>query len=147
MIIKKILVLKNFAGNGLWDKIIPKCPEVNIVIMSVGRYFQPDYDSLNAIKPDIICADLVNRKEIPGNENHNLTVPKIIVRNLKTAYEKYHQQKPVELVLAYRSSDRPDIDNLIFSKEIPYSEEANSIIEQLGIRKHDNSMTANGVKP
>lgn len=131
MLIKKILVLKNFSGNGLWDKVIPEYPEVNIVLMSVGRYFQPDYDTLNTIRPDIICADLVNRKEIPGNENHNLTVPKTIARNLKTAYEKYRRQRPVELVLVYRSSDRPDIDNGIFSKEIQYSEEADSIIEQL----------------
>jgi hypothetical protein len=139
---EKILVLKNFSGNGLWNKIISKCPEVNIVIVSVGRYLQPDYDTLNTIRPDIICADLVNRKEIPGNENHNLTVPKTIAHSLKTAYEKYRHQRPVELVLAYRSSDRPNIDNLIFSKEIQYSEEADSIIEQLGIRKSDN-----GVKP
>jgi hypothetical protein len=113
--------------------------------MSVGRYFQPDYDSLNAIEPDIICADLVSRKEIPGNDNHNLTVPKTIAHNLKTACEKYHHQRPAELVLAYRSPDRPDIDNGIFIKEIPYSEDADSIIEQIGIQKHDNSMTTNGV--
>jgi hypothetical protein len=139
MLIKKILVLKNYPGNGLWDKIISKCPEVTIVIMPVGRYFQPDYDFLNTTRPDIICADLVNRKEIPGNENHNLTVPKIIARNLKTAYEKYRHQRPIELVLAYRSSDRPDIGSLIFNKEIPYHEESSSIIQQLGILKHDNS--------
>ena len=138
MVTKKILVLKNFPGNGLWDKIISKCPEANIVIVSVGRYFQPDYDSLNAIKPDIICADLVNRKEIPGNENHNLTVPKTIASNLKTACEKYRLKESVELVLVYRSSDPPIIEDLIFSKKIQCSEETNSIIEQLGIRKHDN---------
>ena len=138
MLLKKILVFKNYPGNGLWDKIISKCSEVNIVIVSVGRYFQPDYDFLNTSEPDIICADLVNRKEIPGNENHNLTVPKTIVRNLKTAFEKYRHQNPVELVLVYRSSDRPDIDSSIFSKKIQYSEEADLIIEQLGIRKSDN---------
>ena len=138
MVTKKILVLKNFPGNGLWDKIISKCPEANIVIVSVGRYFQPDYDSLNAIKPDIICADLVNRKEIPGNVNHNLTVPKTIASNLKTACEKYRLKESVELVLVYRSSDPPIIEDLIFSKKIQCSEETNSIIEQLGIRKHDN---------
>jgi hypothetical protein len=133
MLIKKILVLKNFAGNGLWDTIISRCPQVTIVLMSVGRYFQPDYDFFITSRPDIICADLVDREEIPGNENHNLTVPKTIARNLKEAYEQYHQQKPVDLVLAYSSSDRPNIEGLIFSKEIQYAEEANLIIEQLGI--------------
>jgi hypothetical protein len=65
-------------------------------------------------------------------------VPKTITQNLKTAYEKYRHQNPVELVLVYRSSDRPDIDSSIFSKKIQYSEEADLIIEQLGIRKSDN---------
>ena len=74
-------------------------------------------------------------RKSPGNENHNLTVPKTIARNLKEAYEQYHQQKPVDLVLAYSSSDRPNIEGLIFSKEIQYAEEANLIIEQLGIWK------------
>ena len=139
MVTKKILVLKNFSGNGLWDKIISKCPQVNINIVSVGRYFQPDYDFLNTSRPDIICADLVHRKEVPGNDNHNLTVPKTIASNLKTACEKYRLQKPVELVLVYRSSDPPVIEDLIFSKKIQYSEKANSIIEKLGIQNHDNS--------
>ena len=133
MATKKVLVLKNYSGNGPWDEIKQRCPDATIVVMSVGRYFQPDCGFFLTSKPDIICADLVNRKEIPGNENHNLTVPNTIARHLKTAYEEYSRQKKADLVLVYSSSDRPKIEDLNFSKEIQYSEEANSILEQLGI--------------
>ena len=135
---KKILVLKNYSGNGPWDRIASECPETTIVVLSVGRYFQPDCGFLNSSKPDIICADLVPREEIPGNKNHNLTVPKTIARYLKKAYGEYRRQNPVGLVLAYGSTNRPNTGDLIFSKEIQYSKDANTIAEQIGIMQQVN---------